>query len=220
MTIHLLLGLALLGSLGWLAARQTPFPSANPAACWLPAALAGLVLLIVQIALGGWVSTNYAVLACTDFPLCNGAWIPPMNFEHGFHLWRALGMTGDGDVISQDALVAIHWTHRTFAVVVVLYLAWLAAKLRRFESLRKPANGVLFVIVIQFLTGFSNIVLQWPLPVAVAHNGGAAVLLLLLVMINFRISSSRHGHVPSPAMGSSATASLDAVSASLPRQAP
>lgn len=176
-TTHLLLGLALLGSLGWLAARLTPIPAIDPAAArWLPAALIGLVLLVVQIALGGWVSTNYAVLACTDFPLCNGAWIPPMNFEHGFHLWRALGMTGDGDVISQDALVAIHWTHRTFAVVVVLYTLWLAAKLRRFESLRKPANGIMIVIVVQFLTGLSNILLQWPLPIAVAHNGGAAIL--------------------------------------------
>ncbi|SAK78606.1 cytochrome oxidase assembly [Caballeronia glebae] len=199
-TTHLLLGLALLGVLGWLAARMTPIPSLDSAAArWMPAAAFGLLLLVVQIALGGWVSTNYAVLACTDFPLCNGQWVPPMNFEHGFHLWRALGMTGDGDVISQDALVAIHWTHRTFAVVVVLYLLWLALRLRRFESLRKPANGVLLMIVVQFLTGMSNIVLQWPLPVAVAHNGGAAILLLLLVMLNFRISSSRPGRAAIPA---------------------
>ena len=224
-TTHLLLGLALLGSLGWLAARQTPIPAIDPAAArWLPAALLGLLLLVFQIALGGWVSTNYAVLACTDFPLCNGAWIPPMNFEHGFHLWRALGMTGDGDVISQDALVAIHWTHRTFAVVVVLYMLLLAAKLRRFESLRKPANGIMIVIVVQFLTGLSNILLQWPLPIAVAHNGGAAILLLLLVMVSFRISSSRPGHANGSAIGhaagASATAPRDAVPASLPRQAP
>jgi cytochrome c oxidase assembly protein subunit 15 len=218
-TTHLLLGLALLGALGWLAARQTPIPSLSvePAiARWLPAALFGLALLVLQIALGGWVSTNYAVLACTDFPLCNGALIPPMNFSAGFHLWRALGMTGDGDVISQDALVAIHWTHRTFAVVVVAYLLWLAIKLRRFDSLRTPANGVLVVIVVQFLTGLSNILLQWPLPIAVAHNGGAAVLLLLLVMLNFRISSSRPGRaveLPIPAP-------RDVVSASYPRHVP
>ncbi|MDR6379809.1 COX15/CtaA family protein [Paraburkholderia caribensis] len=193
-TIHLLLGLALLGTLGWLAARQTPLPAYEPQASqWRVAALFGLALLIVQIALGGWVSTNYAVLACTDFPTCNGQWLPPMDFEHGFHLWRALGMTGDGDVITQDALVAIHWTHRTFAFVVVAYLLWFALKMRRFESLRRPANGVLLVIVIQFVTGLSNIVLQWPLPIAVAHNGGAAILLLLLVMLNFRIAYSRPG---------------------------
>ena len=193
-TTHLLLGLTLLGTSGWLAARLTPLPAHEPdAGRWRLAGLVGLALLVAQIALGGWVSTNYAVLACTDFPTCNGAWIPPMDFQHGFHLWRALGMDGNGDVITQDALVAIHWTHRTFALVVVAYLLWFAATLRRYESLRRPANGVLFVVVIQFLTGLSNIVLQWPLPVAVAHNGGAAILLLLLVMLNFRIAYSRPG---------------------------
>jgi len=199
-TTHLLLGLTLLGTSGWLAARLTPLPAYEPeAGRWRIAALAGLALLIVQIALGGWVSTNYAVLACTDFPTCNGAWIPPMDFQHGFHLWRALGMDGSGEVITQAALVAIHWTHRTFAIVVVAYLLWLAAMLRRYESLRRPANGVLAVVVIQFLTGLSNIVLQWPLPIAVAHNGGAAILLLLLVMLNFRIAYSRPGRAAVPA---------------------
>jgi cytochrome c oxidase assembly protein subunit 15 len=199
-TTHLLLGLTLLGTSGWLAARLTPLPVLEPdAGRWRLAALAGLVLLIVQIALGGWVSTNYAVLACTDFPTCNGAWIPQMDFQHGFHLWRALGMDGDGEVLTQNALVAIHWTHRTFAVVVIAYLLWFAAMLRRYESLRRPANGVLLVVVIQFLTGLSNIVLQWPLPIAVAHNGGAAVLLLLLVMLNFRIAYSRPGRATVPA---------------------
>ncbi len=193
-TTHLLLGLTLLGTLGWLAARITPLPAYEPeAGHWRAAALAALALLVVQIALGGWVSTNYAVLACTDFPTCNGAWIPPMDFRHGFHLWRALGMDGNGDVITQDALVAIHWTHRTFALVVIAYLVWFALRLRRFESLRRPANGVLIVVAIQFLTGLSNIVLQWPLAIAVAHNGGAAVLLLLVVMLNFRIAYSRSG---------------------------
>jgi cytochrome c oxidase assembly protein subunit 15 len=96
-------------------------------------------------------------------------------------------MTKDGDAITQDALVAIHWTHRTFAFVVVAYLVAFALKMRRFESLRRPANGVLLVVLLQFLTGLTNIVLQWPLPVAVAHNGGAAILLLLVVMLNFRI---------------------------------
>lgn len=195
-SIHLLLVLTLLGALGWLAARQTPLPAYEPeAGRYRAAALAALVLLVVQIALGGWVSTNYAVLACTDFPTCNGQWIPPMDFGHGFHLWRALGMTKDGDAITQDALVAIHWTHRTFAFVVVAYLAAFALKMRRFASLRRPADGVLLVVVLQFVTGLTNIVLQWPLPVAVAHNGGAAILLLLVVMLNFRILTSRPGPV-------------------------
>ncbi len=195
-TTHLLLGLTLLAGLGWFAASQTPQPARDPRiASWRGAALVGLALLIVQIALGGWVSTNYAVLACTDFPTCNGQWIPPMDFTQGFHLWRKLGLTGDGEVITQNALVAIHWTHRTFAIVVVAYLLWLGIKLRRSPALQGPATLLIGMGVLQFVTGVSNIVLQWPLLIAVAHNGGAAIMLLTLVMLNYRIASNRPRHV-------------------------
>jgi cytochrome c oxidase assembly protein subunit 15 len=193
-TMHLLLALALLGALAWLAARLTPVPggaSGESLRAWRAAALGGLALLVLQIALGGWVSTNYAVLACTDFPTCNGQWLPPMDFVNGFHLWRPLGYTGSGEIITQDALVAIHWVHRTFAFVVFAYLGWLASRLRRYEALRRPALVLLGMLAVQLLTGLSNILLSWPLPVAVAHNGGAAVMLLIVIMLNFRIASSR-----------------------------
>ncbi len=197
-TTHLMLALTLLGSLGWLASRQMPLASvaADPGALrWRWAALVGLALLVFQIALGGWVSTNYAVLACSDFPTCQGQWVPPMDFHNGFRLWRALGKTAGGEVIPMDALVAIHWVHRTFAVVVVLYLAWLASRLRRHAALRKPSILVLILVLVQFATGLSNIVFQWPLLNAIAHNGGAAVLLLLLVMLNYRIRAARTASV-------------------------
>ncbi|EON14471.1 MULTISPECIES: heme A synthase [Pandoraea] len=193
-TTHLMLALTLLGSLVWLASRQMSQASvaADPGALrWRWAALIGLALLVFQIALGGWVSTNYAVLACTDFPTCQGQWVPPMDFHNGFKLWRELGKTAGGEVIPMDALVAIHWVHRTFAVVVVLYLAWLATRLRRHAALRKPSMLVLMLVFVQFATGLSNIVFQWPLLNAIAHNGGAAVLLLLLVMLNYRIRAAR-----------------------------
>ncbi|MDM8355444.1 COX15/CtaA family protein [Pandoraea communis] len=193
-TTHLMLALTLLGSLVWLASRQMSPASvaADPGALrWRWAALLGLALLVFQIALGGWVSTNYAVLACTDFPTCQGQWVPPMDFHNGFKLWRELGKTAGGEVIPMDALVAIHWAHRTFAVVVVLYLAWLATRLRRHAVLRKPSMLVLMLVFVQFATGLSNIVFQWPLLNAIAHNGGAAVLLLLLVMLNYRIRAAR-----------------------------
>ncbi|WP_338860293.1 COX15/CtaA family protein [Mycetohabitans rhizoxinica] len=191
-TTHLLLGLGLLAALGLFAARMTPAPQREPSTGrGFAAALIALALLIVQIALGGWVSTNYAVLACTDFPTCNGQWVPPMDFAQGFHLWRALGLNANGEVITQDALVAIHWTHRAFAMVVIVYLLGWAWRIRRLKGLTRLADGVLAVVVLQFLTGLSNIVLQWPLPIAVAHNGGAAILLLLVVMLNWRIASSR-----------------------------
>ena len=210
-TTHLLLGLTLLGGLGWLAAtrsadtgvgpRGKPFGGAvSPASAALRGAtLLALGLLVVQIALGGWVSTNYAVLACTDFPTCNGQWIPSMDFANGFHLWRALGRTSDGGFITQDALVAIHWTHRTFAFVVFFYVGWLGLRLRRDPALRTLATTLLAVLVLQVATGLSNVLLNWPLPVAVAHNGGAAILLLTLVMVSFRLVSRRALPTSAPA---------------------
>ena len=180
-TLHLLLGLSLLAALAWLAARSQP--AARTAPEFKPAIMLGLLLLTLQIALGGWVSTNYAVLACTDFPLCNGQWIPAMDFQHGFTLWRALGKTASGDLLSRDALVAIHWTHRVFAVVVIAYLSWLALRTRRSATLIRPATLLLGLIALQFASGLSNILLQWPLPIAVLHNGGAAALLVTLVFM-------------------------------------
>lgn len=180
-TLHLLLGLSLLAALAWLAARSQP--AARTAPEFRPTIMLGLLLLTLQIALGGWVSTNYAVLACTDFPLCNGQWIPAMDFQHGFTLWRALGKTASGDLLSRDALVAIHWTHRVFAVVVIAYLSWLALRTRRSAALIRPATLLLGLIALQFASGLSNILLQWPLPIAVLHNGGAAALLVTLVFM-------------------------------------
>lgn len=191
-TLHLLLGLTLLGALAWLAARTqaAPTPTAG-APCLTPFIALGLILLTVQIALGGWVSTNYAVLACTDFPLCNGQIIPPMDFRHGFTLWRELGKTGAGELITHDALVAIHWTHRVFAVVVITYLVWLGVRARRIAALAKPATILLALVILQFASGLSNILLQWPLAVAVAHNGGAAALVVALVFMLARSRSQR-----------------------------
>ena len=180
-TLHLLLGLSLLAALAWLAARSQPVARATPE--FKPYIVLGLIVLSLQIALGGWVSTNYAVLACTDFPLCNGQWIPTMDFQHGFTLWRALGKTASGDLLSRDALVAIHWTHRVFAVVVIAYLSWLALRARRNATLTRPATLLLGLIALQFASGLSNILLQWPLPIAVLHNGGAAALLVTLVFM-------------------------------------
>jgi cytochrome c oxidase assembly protein subunit 15 len=223
-TTHLMLALTLLGSLVWLASRQMPLASvaADPGALrWRWAALFGLALLVFQIALGGWVSTNYAVLACTDFPTCQGQWVPSMDFHNGFKLWRELGRTAGGEVIPMEALVAIHWVHRTFAVVVVLYLAWLASRLRRHAALRRPSILVLILVFVQFATGLSNIVFQWPLLNAIAHNGGAAILLLLLVMLNYRIRAARTASVAAPlAAGPNDPADLPARQKPLPAAEP
>lgn len=186
-TTHLLLGLSLLALLTWLAARQSEHAPVAPQAATLrtPAALA-LILLLVQIALGGWVSTNYAALACSDFPLCHGALLPQMDFEHGYTLWRHLGKTAGGEFLPFAALTAIHWVHRSFALVVIACIVWVARRGLTMDGMRKTAGWLLIAVGLQFLSGVSTIFLKWPLAIAVLHNGGAALLVLLLVMLNYK----------------------------------
>jgi cytochrome c oxidase assembly protein subunit 15 len=187
-TAHLLGGMALLALLVWLALREGAARSVAPAAAALrwPAALA-LVVLIVQIALGGWVSTNYAVMACPDFPLCQGRWVPEMDFRHGFTVWRDLGRTGGGELIPFQALVAVHWTHRVFAYLVFALLGWLAWRAWKLDGVSRLARMLAALLALQFATGLSNVVLQWPLLLAVLHNGGAAALVGVLVTLNYRV---------------------------------
>src|SRR3546814_261661 len=157
-TIHLLLGMSLLAMLTWLGARQKEHPPVAHAACALRTpALIALCLLALQIALGGWVSTNYAALACSDFPLCHGMLIPKMDFEHGFTLWRALGKTADGDYLPFDALTAIHWAHRMFAFVVAGFIGWVGWRAYRLDGLRTTARAVLGALVLQIAIGIATV---------------------------------------------------------------
>ena len=190
-TIHLLLGMALLGLLTWFGARQSDHLSVSPSAAALriPAALA-IALLAMQIALGGWVSSNYAALACSDFPLCQGELFPQMDFANGFSLWRNLGMTSTGDYLPFHALTAIHWMHRAFAFVVFTLVALTALKALKIDGLQKNARWLLIVIALQFAIGVATVYMNLPLALAVAHNGGAALLVLLLVTLNYKISAA------------------------------
>jgi cytochrome c oxidase assembly protein subunit 15 len=192
-TIHLLLGMTLLALLTWLGARQKDHaPVASAALALRVPATVALVLLALQIALGGWVSTNYAALACLDFPLCHGALVPSMDFHHGFTLWRKLGMTADGEYLPFDALTAIHWTHRSFAFVVAAVIVWMALKACKVEGLKPTARALLGAIVLQIAIGIATVSLKWPLVLAVAHNGTAALLLLLTVMVNYKTRIPAH----------------------------
>ena len=181
----------LLGGLGLLALLSVQVkPPADPAR---PGArdrwalgLAALALLL-QIVLGGWVSTNYAVLACTGFPQCNGQWWPAMNWGEGFTFARELGRRADGAPIAMTALVAIQWTHRLFAIVFTAAMGWLAARLwRRGETSRRRAVIITGGVVVQWITGLSNVVLGWPLVAALAHTAGAAAL---VVCIGFEVAA-------------------------------
>lgn len=199
-TVHLLLGVLLLCALAALAARTEPLaiPEDVGLSLRLPAAVA-LGLVFMQIALGGWVSTNYAVLACQDFPLCNGAVLPEADFARGFDLTRPLGMNDDGTLLPVQALVAIHWVHRVFALIVTAAVVWLATCLWRASAqvaaLRKPAIALLVLLALQIMTGVSNVVFTWPLAVAVMHNGGAAALAAVLALLNSRLAAPK----PAPA---------------------
>jgi cytochrome c oxidase assembly protein subunit 15 len=187
-TLHLLGGLATLALLVWLGLRQEKFQPATAAAVRLrPWALMALLIVIGQIMLGGWVSTNYAALACIDFPTCHGVWVPEMDFRHGFQLVRELGMTAAGTHLSYDAITAIHWTHRVGAVVTLLYVGGVGLTLLRSPGLAVYGVALLAVLLLQVALGIANVVAGLPLAVAAAHNAGAAILLVTAVVINFAL---------------------------------
>ena len=187
-TLHLLGGLATLALLALLGLRQEKFRPASPAAVRLrPWALLALLIVIAQIMLGGWVSTNYAALACIDFPTCHGVWLPEMDFRHGFQLVRELGMTAAGTHLSYDAITAIHWTHRVGAVVTFVYVGGFALALLRNPGLARYGAALLGVLLLQIALGIANVVAGLPLAVAAAHNAGAAILLVTAVVINFAL---------------------------------
>ena len=189
-TAHLLGGMATLSLLLWLRLREHSQASHVYFARvdhLRGSAVMGLVLVVTQIALGGWVSSNYAALACTDFPLCQGVWMPPMDFEHGFTLHRELGETASGELLPLAALTAIHWVHRVMALIVTLYLGWLVLRLLRTPGYAGLGLAVGGLLVLQVALGISNVLLSLPLVVAVAHNAGAALLLAHLVLLNYRV---------------------------------
>ena len=179
-TTHLLLGLGLLALLMVQAVRyddaglQRTLPVYLRRGLWW-----GFGLLWLQIALGGWVSTNYAVLACPDFPTCHGQWLPEMNWQ-GFRIWRELGHTPDGALLPFSALLSIHFVHRSLAWLVLGVLFWLGWRLRQQAGLTSAGQWLIGLSALQFFTGLSNVVLGWPLLAAVMHTGGAAAMVLTL----------------------------------------
>lgn len=184
-TLHLLGGMTTFALLLLLFLRITPSqPRAGATDLRAPAA-AALIALAVQIALGGWVSANYAALACPDLPGCLGQALPPMDFANAFHVFRELGRTGAGELLSLEALVAIHWTHRMFALVVVVIAGTAALRALPVAGARPLGVFVAASLILQFGLGIANVLLSLPLPLAAAHNAGAALLLASLVVLNF-----------------------------------
>jgi cytochrome c oxidase assembly protein subunit 15 len=205
-TAHLAFGLTTLSLLWWLwltLRRQSNGPwegavsargGGSTAALLRPAppglrtaAIVGLVALSMQILLGGWTSTNYAAVACPDFPKCQTSWWPEADFAHGFDPWHGLGINYEGGVLHHPARVAIHFTHRLGAVVATLALMYAAiATLRRRQEAqsRWAAASVLGALGLQLLIGVLMVTRGFPLWLATAHNAGAALLLLATLALN------------------------------------
>ncbi|MFT3755466.1 MAG: COX15/CtaA family protein [Pseudoxanthomonas sp.] len=192
---HLLGGLTLFALLLWMAWRATHLPihlaDADKLRRWL---WIGLALLVAQIALGGWVSANYAALACgggsisaDNFPKCVAQWWPPHDFKEGFTLWRGIGVDYEGGVLDGASRIAIQMAHRIGAIVISLYLIVLAVRLFKTPGLRGWAAFLLFALALQITLGVLNVKLALPLAVAVLHNGGAVLLLFVLVTLLARL---------------------------------
>ena len=178
-TAHLLGGMTTLALLCWLALSlfdHAPDSRMGGLRKWSGLALAALA---AQIALGGWVSANYAALACPDLPACPGG----LDFHNAFHVVRELGQTADGQLLSLDALRAIHWTHRLFALAAVV--AVVLAALRAFAQMPRLGGVLGALVFLQFGLGVANVAFGLPLALAAAHNAGAAALLVALVVLNF-----------------------------------
>jgi len=194
-TIHLMLALLLLACLTTYA--QQAWEQSTSAVLTLrirplPAQLLyiAFVVLTIQIFLGAWVSTNYAVLACPDFPTCLGSVWPETHWREGFTLWRQLGLNAQGEFISPVALQTIHWAHRLFAILVLIVLGalgWKALQLANpvLSELKRFAKLVIALLLLQILTGISNVVFQWPLFAALLHTAGSAALVFCLVRMSY-----------------------------------
>ena len=211
-TGHLIFGLTTLGLLWWLwlslprggwgaAIAQTPVSLGTAAgtarlAGWL--VLIGLVALGVQIALGGWTSSNYAAIACPDFPRCQGSWWPQTDYRDAFVLWRGLGVNYEGGVLQNPARVAIHLTHRIGAIVaaLALSLAALVVISRRAPARAVlPAYTVLAALALQLTIGVSMVLRGFPLALATAHTAGAAFLLLSVLALLHSIHAKAVGRL-------------------------
>ena len=183
-TTHLLGGFATLALL-WLLGLSLRAPAWRVDSGLRRWAALALVVLVLQVALGGWLTSNYAALACPDFPTCHGEWLPAADYASGFDIALSVGPNYLGGQMSSDARTAIHVAHRMGALAVLLSSGWLAIRL----GSRPLAWLLAGVLAVQLALGIGNVLLLLPLSVAVLHNAGAAALLLVLVSVNFAVRS-------------------------------
>lgn len=183
---HLMGGMATFSLLLWLTFSTRPRLADKPnihVRNMRGMILAAIVVLAAQISLGGWTSANYAALSCPDFPVCNGQWLPQTDFSEAFVLWREIGVDYEGGILDHEARVAIHLAHRIGAVITLALLVLLAFRTNKIPRLRSGGRLLFILVLTQFTLGIMNVVLYLPLSNAVAHNGGAALLLATLIYL-------------------------------------
>jgi heme a synthase len=208
-TLHLIFGLTTLGLLWWLwlslraEEARSPFASAVTSAHERPVrwaqriAILALVCLAAQIALGGWTSSNYAAIACPDFPTCQGSWWPAMDYRDAFVLWHAPRIDYEGGVLANSARIAIHFTHRLGALVTACVLlaaaltSLLSRSLRTARAARMAAIAVLIALAAQLSIGISMVLEGFPRWLATAHNAGAALTLLAVLALVHTLRTAR-----------------------------
>jgi cytochrome c oxidase assembly protein subunit 15 len=192
---HLLGGLTSFSLILWLMFSSKRQPADRPSMGvrrMRESIIIAIVVLGMQIALGGWTSANYAALACPDIPTCGGQWWPDANFKEGFVLWREIGVNYEGGLLDQESRIAIHLTHRIGAIVTLLVLLTLAFRLLKVPRLRTGGKILMGLVLAQFTLGILNVALYLPLPNAVAHNAGAALLLMTLLSLLNKTSTRNH----------------------------
>jgi len=192
---HLMGGMTTLVILTWIAHRHFGSSSkriveSGLVRFWIRGAL---VVIFTQIFLGGWTSSNYAALACTDFPTCHGEWMPDMDFATAFHWVRELGQNAAGQPLELSAFTAIQWTHRVGALITFIYVSTLGVMLIKNKRLTSLGVLLLALLFIQISLGIGNLVLHLPLALAVGHNMGAALLLITIVVVNSKITELSKG---------------------------
>lgn len=186
---HLMGGLATFCLLLWLTWNTAGAGSSVEHAAFRPfrgMILAAFAVLLVQLALGGWTSSNYSALACPDFPTCQGAWWPNTDFSEGFVLWREIGVDYEGGVLDMPSRTAIHLAHRVGALITFAWLGILALRLIRHRAVRQDGLVLGALLLAQVALGIQNVLLQLPLVNAVAHNGMGALLLAMLLWLTYR----------------------------------
>lgn len=194
-TAHLLGGMATFGLLLWLAfksSRPGRYNPSHPIRKLRPIIITGLVVLVLQIFLGGWTSTNYSALACPDFPTCHNAWWPDADYAEGFRIWREIGVDYEGGVLDLNARVAIHWAHRMGAIVTFILLSIVSFRLLRTPVLQRAGAVLMALLITQVSLGIANVVFYLPLANAVLHNGAAALLLAMMIWLLFRATPQRY----------------------------